>query len=456
MVRPMRLGIAAAVLLGALLSGRLSAGEAGWRVGMAAVDITPQKPIWLAGYGHRTAPADGTLHPLWVKALAMEDGEGRRVAMVTSDLLGFPRTSADRIAAELQSRFALARPDVMLTSSHTHTGPVLGTALADIYPLDDQQRSWIAEYTTELEGKVVAVVGEAIAKLQPAALRAGEGRAFFAVNRRANREPAVPGLRADGQPMAGPSDSTVPVLAALDPDERLLATVFGYACHCTTLSSNQWSGDYAGYAQRELQRRHPGVQAMFFQGCGADQNPIPRRSVELCRQYGRMLAEAVDETLAGAMRPVAPRLRTAWEVVELELTGQPTESELVELSAKPGYPGRWATRLLGELRAGRPFISRYAYPVQVWKLGDDQLWIALGGEVVVDYAIDFRDRYGATTWTAGYSNDVMAYIPSPRVWSEGGYESGAFDVYGLPARKWGEDTPARIRSAVDRLVGTLP
>jgi hypothetical protein len=91
--------------------------------------------------------------------------------------------------------------------------------------------------------------------------------------------------------------------------------------------------------------------------------------------------------------------------------------------------------LLEELRKKGSLRGNYPYPVQVWKLGDGPLLVALGGEVVVDYALRLKKEMGAeTTWVMGYANDVMAYIPSLRVLKEGGYEGGgAMVYYGLPA-----------------------
>ena len=88
----------------------------------------------------------------------------------------------------------------------------------------------------------------------------------------------------------------------------------------------------------------------------------------------------------------------------------------------------------------------------MWRLGGSQLWIALGGETVVDYALHFKAKYGPTTWVNGYANDVMGYIPSHRVWQEKGYESGAFPVYGLPADRWCEDIEERIAAGVEQMV----
>jgi len=433
----------------------LRAEQTTWKVGVARAKITPEKPLWLAGYGGRDRPAEGALHDLWIKVLALEAASGDRAVVLTSDLLGFPKNVSDRVCAELKTRCNLDRAQVMLTASHTHTGPVLKDALYDIYPLDEDQRAMIDEYSLALEQTVVETVMKALGRLAPATLWAGEGTADFAVNRRNNREREVPELRERGVPLKGPVDHDVSVLVVRGPDEALEAVVFGYACHATTLSFYQWSGDYPGFAQIALEESHPGATAMFHAGCGADQNPLPRRTVELCEKYGRMLAAAVDDVLQKPMRPITPRLGTALEILPLDYQQTLSREDLEAAVQKGSYYARRAKRLLAQLDEGHAFAASYPYPVQVWKLGDDQLWITMGGEVVVDYSLRFKSTYGPKTWVSGYTNDVMAYIPSRRVWEEGGYESGAFYVYGLPTDRWAPDIEDRIAACVQRLVEKL-
>jgi hypothetical protein len=168
-----------------------------------------------------------------------------------------------------------------------------------------------------------------------------------------------------------------------------------------------------------------------------------------------MLAGAVDDVLAKPLRPLPARIRTAFEVLDLPFGEQPTRDKLEAIAKNKDYAARWAKRLLGELDAGRPWARSYPYPVQVWKLGGEQTWIVLGGEVVVDYAIRFKNHYGPRTWVAGYANDVMSYIPSRRVWEEGRYEAGAFSVYGLPAERWCTDVEDRIATCVERLTAKV-
>lgn len=449
--RPIR--FACLLLAGWLACLHALAAETLWKAGTAKAIITPAESLWLAGYGSRTKPAEGKVMDLWVKVLALEDARGRRAIILASDTLGIPQPMYQHLCAALKERFALEPDQVLLTASHTHCGPVLKGALTDMYPLDEHQRSLIDAYSTDLEKKIIDTAGKALAALAPARLAAGQGAAGFAVNRRNNPETNIPALIAQGA-LKGPVDHTVPVLAVFAPDGKLTALLFGYACHNTVMDFYKWSGDYAGFAQIALEKSHPDAVAMFFMGCGADQNPLPRRHLELAERYGNMLAAAVEEALLKPPVTLAAELKTAMEMVPLDLGPAPTEAELEKMKGDKAFANRqWATRLLGELKAEKPFARTYAYPLQAWRLGDSQLLITLAGEPVVDYALKFKKAFGPQTWVAGYCNDVMTYIPSLRVLKEGGYEGGrAMIVYGQPALRWGEDVEDLLTQSARRLV----
>jgi neutral ceramidase len=439
-----------------LTAGRTASAESTtqWAFGSAQAVITPQKLFWMGGFAARTRPAEGTLDDLWVKALVLQAPDGSMALLVTADLVGIPKWLSDQLCVELERRHGLRRSQIRFATSHTHSGPVLKDALQDIYPLDDDQRGLIAEYSAWLEQTILATAAKALAVRTPASLWIGEGKATFAFNRRTNNEGEWAERLRQGASPKGPSDFAVPVLAVRSPEGKVRAVIFGYAAHTSALTDNyRWSADYAGIAQRALQTQYPDAVAMFCQGCGSDQSAAPRGTVELCRKRGDDLAAAVIAVLENQMVPVTPKLQTASEFVSLEFGEQPTRTELEAAAAGSGYRARWAKRLLAELAAGHSFPRGYPeYPVQVWKLGTNLLWIALGGEVCVDYSLRFRQEFGPGTWVSGYANDVMAYIPSRRLWEEGGYQAGAFDVYGLPANRWCQDIEERIAAAVARSV----
>lgn len=414
-----------------------------WQVGIARADITPTDSLWLAGYAARDHGAVGTLHKIWAKALALQDAKGNRGVLVTADLLGFPKQISDAIRKKCQEKFGLERRQIILSCSHTHTGPVLQGSLSDIYFYSNQQQKMIDKYSDCLENDVVNLVGRALEKMTPARLSAGNGVVRFQINRRNNPANTL----TSQTDLNGPNDYAVPVLAISQTDSNLLAVTFGYACHPTVLNSYQWSGDYPGFAQLELEKRFPGATALFFQGCGADQNPLPRRSVSLARQYGEELASAVSRVLEDGRSSLSSELKMACTEVPLLLNKPPDEETLQKIvSEEKGYRKKWAQRMLDKLQQGEPFKCSYPYTLQVWKIGNQALFV-LGGEVVIDYAIRLKRIFGENIFVMAYANDVMAYIPSARILREGGYEGTESQiVYGLPAT-WRADTENKILNA---------
>lgn len=431
-----------------------------WSAGAAKVAITPDEFIWMAGYASRDRPADGKLTELWAKALVMEDGCGHRGLVITLDLVGIDRTLSQVVCEALEQVHGFAREQIVLCCSHTHTGPVVAQNLAPLHYLlrTDEQREAIDRWSEQLVRNIVSVAGEALANRQSCNLSWGIGRSTFAVNRRENRPEAnVPDMRLQTI-LKGPVDHDVPLIAVRDKNAKLVAVLFGYACHATTLSSYQWSGDYPGYAQMELEENHPDCIALFFAGCGADQNPLPRRSPELARHYGQRLATAVDAVLlTSKMHPISPALRTSYEEVEVALAALPTRQEIEQnLQSQNPYEAARARMLLEKIDHGTPLKDTYPYPVSVWGMGAELNLVFLGGEVVVDYAIRLKSELGeGKTLVAGYSNDVMAYIPSRRILAEGGYEGGgAMVYYGLPAH-WSERIELEIVDNVHQQVNSV-
>ena len=427
--------------------------SAEWKAGTARVKITPARPMWMSGYGSRDHPAEGTSLDLWARALAVEDPQGHRVALVSLDLVGIDRDFSQAVCQAIGGKYRLSRAQIALCSSHTHSGPVVGRNLMPMFFLDEVQRQLVAAYTANLEGQLVALVGEALEQLAPAQLAWGNGHSTIAVNRRNNKEVDVPKLREEGR-LKGPVDYDVPVLAVRKPGGELTAVVFGYACHATVLPFYEWSGNYPGFAAAELERLHPGAVALFFAGCGGDQNPLPRKSVDLAREYGRSLAASVDAVLSGVTNAVEGNLDTRYAEIRLSFDTLPTHDELVGQSQSTDkFIASRGRLLLAQVDRGQPLAAVYPYPIQLWRLGSGLSWLMLGGEVVVDYSLRLKKELGAgRTWVTAYTNDVMAYIPSKRVLSEGGYEGGgAMVYYGLPS-PWSADVEESIVKGVHALV----
>ena len=395
-----------------------------WQAGVATVDITPKDSLWMAGFARRTQPSQGVALPLHAKALALQAGQQRPAVIVTVDLLGVTARSASHVAAQVERRMRIPRANLLFNASHTHCGPVVDEQLSVAYALSSEQWAAIRAYSAWLDGKLVDVIGAAVSRLRPARVARARGEAAFAANRRVKFTPN------------GPVDHSVPILRVDRADGKPYAVVFGYACHNTTMGDSfvKYHGDYAGVAQAVLEQRHPGTTALFVAGCGADANPQPRGSLELVEAHGTALADAVDREFNQGT-PVAPALRTAFTTVDLPFVGDAARQRWKQqLDIEEVYLRRHATLMEAAVARDGRLPATQPEPVQVWQLGRELTLVALGGEVVVDYALrlarEFPER---PVWAAGYSNDVFGYVPSARVLKEGGYEGGdAMIYYGRP------------------------
>lgn len=424
--------------------------HAGWRAGVASAVITPDQPMWMAGYAARTKPSEGKVQELYAKALALEDSHDTRLVMVTVDLIGIPRALRDWVEAEVGRRYDLPPPSLLMNASHTHCGPELRVSKGAVYGLEPKRIEQSRDYLISLRQKLLDLVGAALQDLTPCQLGYTHGRAGFAMNRRL---PTQQGIQNRPHP-DGPVDHDVPVLRIDAPDGQLRAMVFGYACHNTTLSFYQFCGDYAGYAQEYLEQAHPGAMALFVAGCGGDQNPQPRRTLELAQQHGRALANGVEAALLGPTKPLSGPLRLAWEEVELEFAEPPSRGELEQQAQSANqYERRHAEALIREWDQTGSVRTTYSYPIQVVGFGSDLLLIALAGEVVVDYSHRFKRELGRRmpVWVAGYCNDVFGYVPSLRVLQEGGYEGGGAMRYTSLPGPFAPSVEQRIVTSVHRL-----
>ena len=128
----------------------LAAAPHGNRAGVSRIDITPDAQIWMSGYAARTHPSTGVLHRIWAKALAIEDAKGGRLVIVTTDLIGLPRSVTDPVSARLNQEHGLDRARVLFNSSHTHTGPLIRGNLLTMFDLNVAERAQIDEYARQL------------------------------------------------------------------------------------------------------------------------------------------------------------------------------------------------------------------------------------------------------------------------------------------------------------------
>jgi hypothetical protein len=403
----------------------LPAADAGYGAGVAAVDITPHYPVRLSGFGFRRAESAGVTQRIWAKALAIRPTDaagtpGPAAVLMTVDNLGVPASMTRDLAARLQEKAKLDPARLAISSTHTHTAPMLTGVAPTLFgtPIPPAHQANIDRYTRELADKLEQAALAALADLKPARLGFAVGAVAFAVNRR------TPG---------GPVDHDLPVLAVRDADGTLRAVYVSYACHCVTLADNKISGDWVGYVQDALARGHPGVTVLTAVGCGADSNPssgVTGDKSDVAAEQGAQIAREVDRLLGRPLAPITAPVAARAGQVELMFDAHPTPDEWAARAKREDAVGHHARVQLEKLARGERLQTALPYSVQTWTFGDQLAMVFLPGEVVVDYSLRLKREFDPRRlWVNAYSNDVPCYIPSERVLKEGGYEGADAMVY---------------------------
>lgn len=421
-------------------------------VGVAKVDVTPQAPVVLAGYGGRTAEHEGVDTRLWARAMVI--GKDSPKAIVVLDNCGVPENVTAQLATRLAKR-GIARDRLVVAATHTHNAPNL-VGYANILwagRTTAEQQQHIEEYTAFAIQKMEEAVLQALSTQEPMQLEWAQGRVTFGGNRRVLNGGKWAGF---GFQRDGPVDHSLPVLAARDAHGTVRAVWANYACHCTTVGSrNRVGGDWAGFANESMEREFPNAVSLMTIGCGADVGPQPSGSLEIAEQHGHAVAQEVNTILneKKTKRLAEPTVTSGQ--VKLPLADTPNEDYWQEqLRSGDVFHQQLAKSMLAKMEDRGTLPSEVDYPISVWKFGDDLAIVFLAGEVVVDYSVRLgRELDWSRLWITAWANDMPGYIPSRRVLLEGGYEADFSQVYYEQPTRYDLEVENVLVAAIKEIVG---
>jgi hypothetical protein len=393
---------------------------AGLTLGAAAVDITPGPGLLLAGFAARSLPSTGIHDRLSARAVVVND-----TAIVVADVIGLHEDMARRIRA----RCALPAANVIVCATHTHGAPV---------SMQDRLGAGAdPKFLQLLEDGCVLAIDSALANAQAGTLGFGNG--------------SDPDIARNRRHDDGPLDRSLPVLRLRDATGALRAVIVSYACHPTVLGADnlEITADFPHYLRQAIEAAHPGVIAIYLNGCTGDVNighsaqaswstaANATRTFDNARRLGERIAEAA---LAAPETVVGETVKAAERLVELDLERREGDLDSAGAAWQAEYPSANPTRQIlldhwiawaGRFRATPP--GSWLGRVACLDWGGIAV-LALPGEIFAESALSIRAAgMGQAGFVLSYAEGTPGYIPPRSEYAHGGYEvDEAHRFIGMP------------------------
>jgi len=373
------------------------------RAGAAKIDITPEKPVKMAGYGSRTGLSEGIHDPLSARVIIFENN-GKRLVLVSTDLLGFYGGTAEPLRKVILDEFKLKPSELFLSAIHAHAGPSLTIDKKKGHPNN-------LEYTESLKSKLIKVIRKAFDNIGEVRTGIGVGYSPVGANRRELK------ISADGESSIqlgrnpyGPTDKEVLVMKVAKPDGIVIAALFDYATHATCLGGRNLniSGDVLGLAEQFVEKiLGKGAIAPAFAGASGNIDPWFRVLPSFNTETGWvpepvLLATMLGEEVVHVFRDIK-KVSAGGEIntsfTTLELPGKPRD----EAGAKKDYPPT-------------------SLNITVAKVGDIA-FVGIGCEVLTEIGMSIKAASPYKhTFVITHCNGAAGYLAPEHLYLEGGYE----------------------------------
>ena len=399
-------------------------------IGVAQIDITPQAPVWLVGYGDRDHKSEGVYQTLRAGAVAISS-ELEDLVIIAADVIGYGPAYAAAAKARIGDATGLLPHQIALTATHTHCAPFFypWCMPGDIEP----------GYAEFLSSKLVDVVVQALSARVPGTIDFARATSDFGVNRRL---PDGQGGILFAPNPDGPIDRDLDTYFFNDARGRPLGTFSGFGCHPTSLGGYFIGGDYPGFFCRTIEAE-TGAPALFATGCAGNIRPwygraegcFPRPTFSELAAAGRDLAFTALSSRDDAKAVDASRMQVADTFHRLPYVELPSLDALQQaLQGDEPRRREWAEVMLplaqnGELPASCP------HEIQLVHFNADLSAVFLGGEVLAEIGLHIKAvLQPSLVSTIAYANGLVAYVPGAETYPLGGYEvDGSYHLFIRPA-----------------------
>jgi hypothetical protein len=357
-----------------------------WNVGAAKIDITPNFPVWLAGYD-RPTKSEGIHDSVWARAIVLENNK-TSLLILSTDLIGLFKNDVDDIRNDIVP-LGIPFDNIVITCTHNHNGPdVLG-----LWNADKSKTGVDSDYLNSVKQKLVQVASQAIRNKQKAQL-------FLS-------QTTVEGISYNGRDK-NITDNSVVVLSAIDQKGDNIATLVNFACHPEVLAqkNNLITSDYCFYLYEKLEKKMGGTALLINGALGGMLTPlITEHSYKEAERCGSTLADAVFSSLQNKKNIKGNAFQTIRKSIKLE-------------SQNPNFEALYKNKIVH-----REFKDNIVNTeVSVIQIGQLEIGL-IPGEALPKIGLNIKAEMKADfKMIFGLANDELGYFIPSENWDPNTYE----------------------------------
>jgi neutral ceramidase len=407
--------------------------------GAATRDISPSGPVQLCGYPHVRRISTGMHDPLLASVLYLRN-ETSAILLGALDLIMLNCDVARRIRRSVAHALEIPEACVLLSCTHTHSGPVT----LDYLPFsgDVAMPAPDPKFLEFVERQIVEAARAAKQRVQRAQLAWTTGDAA--------------GVGGNRHALHSVTDSEVGILSVYA-SGKPLAVALIYGMHPTVLHEDSpfVSSDFPHYARVQVREAlGDDVVVLYHTGPAGNQSPryhVNGQTFAEAERLGRKLGSAalqgatraqfsVDIELSGWLKPVELNPRNLPSVADAEKLLACCQSEFARLKTSGAESAQARTAEVAvfgaeaQLNLARAkqsgeldcLLARVRpFEVQVLRIGDACV-AALPGEFFAEFGLELKKRAAMKSFVVTYANgELQGYIVTPEAAGAGGYEAAS-------------------------------
>ena len=411
------------------------------KVGVAESEITPPNPVGfpMAGYDRGNHTSTGVHDPLYARSIVVEGEDGNKVALISVAVVNIAEPILDKIREGVEKQTGIPFKNVAISSTHTHSGPVIGKAESD--------------YAQFLVNRCVQSAVKAWTSREPGRIGVGATEIFgLAFNDRRMNHGGMP------------ADPEAAVIKIENAQGKLKGVFFNFGCHPSVLDLHNllFTEDWpyfsiqgikekvgkeviVGYFQSAQGDAKVGYQAELS-AVGADMNGL--RSFEFAAKKGRIMTDAVLQLLPSIKTSGDLQVRATYDHFDFprRTTYPYTHAEALRWQQEARARLAEKEKLLGtkigprmldtykvdlwlanqavsksEIIEKNPHPAPISMPMQAIRLGNT-VFVTFPSEVFTEIGLEVKQQSPyKNTFILGVAGDFGGYLPTASEYLEQGY-----------------------------------